>query len=421
VEFQRYWRYDPRRPPERRWQSPHYLALVLRPDGDLQAVPLGEAAPIEAAVSRALRATAANLVDAPELWAEVSRLLLSPLQTPLAGVRELFLSPDGELNRVPFAALPDPARPGQLLAETLHLRLLTTGRDLLRLQQPPRRGGPSVLIANPLYDDGPTATTASTAAPSAATTAATTAGRRGVTPAPRQLRAAAPVAAREWPALPATAEEARRLAPLLGVRQPITGSRATAALVLRQRAPLVLHIAAHGFFDPEPALRWLQAPRQPGDSEGTAPIGLPEDPLLRSGLALAGANHPDRNPADDGYLTAAEVVGMDLEGTELVTLSACETGLGDVRSGEGVYGLQRALTVAGARSTLLSLWKVDDGATAAFMAEFYGRLRRGEGRGEALAHSQSAFRRHVNPLYRDLAVWGAFQLSGDWRPLAALH
>lgn len=142
---------------------------------------------------------------------------------------------------------------------------------------------------------------------------------------------------------------------------------------------------------------------------------------MRSGLALAGANHPDRDPADDGYLTAAEVVGMDLQGTELVTLSACETGLGDVRSGEGVYGLQRALTVAGARSTLLSLWKVDDGATAAFMTEFYGRLRRGEGRGEALAHTQAAFRQHANPLYRDLAVWGAFQLSGDWRPIPELR
>ena len=102
-----------------------------------------------------------------------------------------------------------------------------------------------------------------------------------------------------------------------------------------------------------------------------------------------------------------------------MTLSACETGLGSVRSGEGVYGLQRALTVAGSRSTLLSLWKVDDEATAAFMTEFYRRLLAGEGRADALRNTQAAFRTHSNKLYQDVYVWGAFQLTGDWRPLSA--
>ena len=139
--------------------------------------------------------------------------------------------------------------------------------------------------------------------------------------------------------------------------------------------------------------------------------------MLRSGLVFAGANQPAADPTDDGYLTAAEATGMDLEGTELVTLSACETGLGRVRRSEWVYGLQRALTVAGARSTLLSLWKVDDAATAAFMVEYYQRLRAGEGRMAALANTHAAFRKHSNPLYRDLYVWGAFQLTGDWRPI----
>jgi CHAT domain-containing protein len=142
-----------------------------------------------------------------------------------------------------------------------------------------------------------------------------------------------------------------------------------------------------------------------------------EDALLRGGLVLAGANNPELNPADDGYLTAAEATGMDLEGTELVTLSACETGLGDVRSGEGVYGLQRAFTVAGSRSTLLSLWKVNDAATAAFMADYYSRLRAGLGRSEALVATQAAFRSHPEPLYREMYVWGAFQLTGDWQPI----
>jgi CHAT domain-containing protein len=132
---------------------------------------------------------------------------------------------------------------------------------------------------------------------------------------------------------------------------------------------------------------------------------------------FAGANRPDANPDDDGYLTAAEATAMDLEGTELVTLSACETGLGGVRSGEGVYGLQRSLAVAGARSTLLSLWKVADGRTATFLAKYYQRLKDGEGRAEALHNTQTEYRNSEDTNLNDVRVWGAFQLSGDWRPI----
>ncbi len=120
---------------------------------------------------------------------------------------------------------------------------------------------------------------------------------------------------------------------------------------------------------------------------------------------------------DDGYLTAAEATTMDLEGTELVTLSACETGLSGVRSGERVHGLQRSLAVAVARSTLLSLWKVDDALTATFMQRYYSRLKAGEGRAEALRHTQGQCRDHKNSTYNDIREWGAFQLSGDWLPL----
>jgi CHAT domain-containing protein len=174
-------------------------------------------------------------------------------------------------------------------------------------------------------------------------------------------------------------------------------------MVLRLKAPRILHIATHGFFLADQPLQ-NDAPRA-------------EDPLQRSGLVFAGANHPDANPVDDGYLTAAEATAMDLEGTELVTLSACETALGGVRSGEGVYGLQRSLAVAGARSTLLSLWKVDDVLTVTFMEEYYKRLRAGEGRADALRNTQAWFRSNKDSTLRDVRVWGAFQLSGDWRPV----
>jgi CHAT domain-containing protein len=159
---------------------------------------------------------------------------------------------------------------------------------------------------------------------------------------------------------------------------------------------------------------------------------LAESPMLRSGIALAGAN---RNPlpgiaststlsgedsGDDGYLTALEVAQLNWKGTELVVISACESGTGETRAGEGVYGLRRAIAVAGARSSLLSLWKVSDEATAAFMEAYYRRLKAGEGRAAALAATQQSFRSHPNPTWRHPYVWAAFQLSGDWGPIQGL-
>ncbi len=431
MEFQRYRSHDGSTD---QFAPPRYLALLLRPDGTIRAIGLGEAAPIDAAVAEAVTASAIRegQPEAPEKLAVVSRLVLAPLQRELAGVRELFISPDGELNRLPFAALPV-AGPtgggltdgpitdgpitadGRTLGDAVALRLLTTGRDLLRLQHPAKAGGVPVLIANPDFNAASRSATGGASASAAATTTGPSVLRGGQqrTPGVRGLTA--------WQPLGGTEQEARQLAPLLGGGAVISGPAATASVVLAQRAPRILHIATHGFFlaDQAPASGTATGARSGGaPSEGSAAAApTREDPLQRSGLVFAGANRPDANPSDDGYLTAAEATAMDLEGTELVTLSACETGLGGVRSGEGVYGLQRSLAVAGARSTLLSLWKVDDGLTVTFMERYYSRLKAGEGRADALRNTQSEFRNTKISTYNDIRVWGAFQLSGDWRAL----
>ena len=427
VEFQRYRSLDA----SQNFGFPRYVALLLKPDGTIRAIPLGRAESIDAAVAAAVAASADpnQQAGAAEKLAAVSRRVLAPLQRELTGVRELFVSPDGELNRLPFAALPvaGPKDGGltdgpitadsKTLGDSVALRLLTTGRDLLRLQQPAKAGAAPVLIANPDFNAASRSATggASASVAGASTAAGPTVLRGGQqrSPGVRGLTA--------WQPLGGTEQEARQLAPLLGGGAVISGPAATASVVLAQRAPRILHIATHGFFlaDQTPASGTATGARSGGTpSEGTAPATPSrEDPLQRSGLVFAGANQPEANPSDDGYLTAAEATAMDLEGTELVTLSACETGLGGVRSGEGVYGLQRSLAVAGARSTLLSLWKVDDALTATFMERYYNRLKAGQGRADALRDTQAEFRNNKNSIYNDIRVWGAFQLSGDWRAL----
>jgi CHAT domain-containing protein len=170
------------------------------------------------------------------------------------------------------------------------------------------------------------------------------------------------------------------------------------------RSPGLLHLATHGFFlqdqphDADKELRDLGWVGAEGWGGGRLSGPLPESPMLRSGLALAGANTWLRQgalpeEAEDGLLTAEDVAGLDLLDTELVVLSACETGLGEVRTGEGVFGLRRAFIVAGAKALVMSLWKVPDLPTAVLMERFYHNLlSRQLPRAEALREAQAHVR-----------------------------
>ena len=219
--------------------------------------------------------------------------------------------------------------------------------------------------------------------------------------------------------LPGTAAEAQALKATLRLKdeQVLTRGQATEAALKQVKGPRILHLATHGFFlADQPADLDSLSSRRSTDDRLLAPKG--ENPMLRSGLALAGANQL-RSGNDDGILTALEVAGLDLAGTELAVLSACETGIGQVNNGEGVYGLRRALVLAGVRTQVASLWKVDDVATKDLMIDYYTRLSKGEGRSQALREAQLAMLKDPNrahPYY-----WAAFVVIGEGTPLGPLQ
>jgi CHAT domain-containing protein len=148
--------------------------------------------------------------------------------------------------------------------------------------------------------------------------------------------------------------------------------------------------------------------------DGSAQTVKLENPSLRSGLFFAGAN-TGQGGDDDGVLTALEAAGLDLWGTKLVVLSACDTGVGEVLNGQGVQGLRRAFVLAGSESQMMSLWPVSDKATRELMIDYYRRLKAGEGRSEALRRAQMKMLANVNrqhPYY-----WASFIQSGEWANL----
>ena len=380
IEFQKYYPHKPLSKSEERWGDPRYIALLLYDDGKSKSFDLGLAEPIELKIREALRASEEMLINAQDLWNEVGKLIIAPLENLLGEAETIFISPDAELNRVPFSSISSHVDK-ELFGEAINLRILTTGRELLTLFDKSENSYKQALvIANPNFDNKKELVLRK---------------EEFLLDLPNQSRSM-DLESVVWNQLPGTSREGKEIAKLTDAKY-LTKEKATALAIQKYNSPRILHIASHAYYM-------------------TNQDEL-ENPLLRSGIVLAGANQPDLNPYDDGYLTALEVTKLDLEGTELAVISGCESGKGDFQSGEGVYGLKRALAVAGSRSSLLSLWKVDDYGTALFMESFYEKLKEGKSRSKALSDTQKEFREHPLPGFRHPGIWAAFVLSGDWRQI----
>jgi CHAT domain-containing protein/tetratricopeptide (TPR) repeat protein len=400
IEFAVYRSFDPKAESNTTaYGAARYVAYIVTRRGT-RGVDLGLASAVDEAVGAFRQALGdPRRADVSKLARQVDAAVMQPVRDRAGSPRRLLISPDGALNLLPFEALRD--EQGRYAIERFHISYVSSGRDLLRLQAPRHSRSAAVVVADPLFGDPaapavpvpPAARTARTARAGSGATARAQDGRRSLTSIDDLANA--------WFApLRGTALEAERIKTLFPEAIILSRARATSLEISRLKAPRVLHIATHGFFI--------------HDTDRRIP-----NPLLRSGLALTGANlksAQDGNAAREGILTALEASNLDLWGTKLVTLSACDTGIGEIRNGEGVYGLRRAFFLAGAETLVMSLWPVSDYITRELMADYYAALKKGLGRGDALRHAKlkmlelSGGRQH--PFY-----WASFIQAGEWASL----
>lgn len=381
-----------------------YCALVLRPDMDHPAlVKMCGQPSLEQYLQRESREDRAyaNEVYGPSAEkGSLYHLLFEPLLSSLEGCSRIYFVPDGLLHRINLGALRHPE--GGILADRYQFQRLGSTRDLVvstkedgeewtsnegvlygglyfeydSIRQPLSSG-----VLHPHYQrvDFP----------------AYIEGKRGGS----------------WSYLPGTEKEVREIREIWQkhqiAEQLFTGDEGTEARFkefgFAARSPRIIHLATHGYFFPDPTTYLSEEDLLSGSGPGFL---FSEHPLIRSGLILAGANRAWRGESpleeeEDGILTALEISQLDLQQTELVVLSACETGLGDIRGHEGVFGLQRAFKQAGVQHLLMSLWQVPDQATREFMVLFYTNwLGENLSISEAFTRSRQVFReKYPDPYY----------------------
>jgi CHAT domain-containing protein/Tfp pilus assembly protein PilF len=376
------------------------LAVVIAPRGVPRLVDLGELPPelldarvlARGAALRGAKPTGGS--DLPPIARSGYDRLIAPVLAQLDGVQALILSPDGPLHALPFEAFLDPEN--RRLIERYQVRLVQTGRDLVGRGRPLAGRG---LVAVGGVDFGPALGASELMAP-------VEVAKTDVSELELGQERALDITRNgigDFGYLKASLAEAESVAKAYAARYPdepvaavLSGSSASET-ALKQLAfpPRVLHLATHGFYLADEAV------------EGR--------PLLQSGVALAGANRALAGEAldgENGVLHAEEVQALNLEGTELVVLSACDTGQGAPDYSEGLEGLPRAFRVAGARHVLVALWPIGDEAARDFMERFYARWLAQENSdlGQALQETKLEYIRSGDPRERDPSVWAPFVL-----------
>lgn len=406
---------------KKKWDRDHYFAFILMAGNpyDLRMVDLGDADNIDSLVFQLKKMILQiNHADSNELTLLANRLfttVFSPLQKALGDRRHVYLSPDGNLNLIPFEIFFEPDK--GFLIENYTFNYVSSGRDILGFGEIRETGSKTILIGDPDFD-----------MKIAESSVAEKTTEPELTPDAMTQRSVL-IRNLHFDRLPGTREEVNTIRSILGQDQTevYTGKGANEQALRTMQAPKILHLATHGFFLKDIEFNPLAgkfsnrgisvvASYQKDLSRQKMKI---ENPFLQSGFALAGANNALKSKESknfDGVVTAEKILGLKLMGTDMVVLSACNTGVGEVKTGEGVFGLRRAFTQAGAKSLVMSMWSVPDKETTELMVEFYKSILSGEiNRCQALR--QAALKEmkvvkkrygHTNPLF-----WGAFVFMGE--------
>ncbi len=405
IEFIHYRYYD-----KKQSDSIMYAALVLRPD---DATPLFVSLFEEREITPLLKgAKGGNIRGINALYSagrqsSLYDLIWKPLEEQLQGIKTVYCSPSGLLHKLNLGAIP--LNEVETFAERHKLVLLGSTRQLVIPNATKNTGNDAFIVGGVRYDAD--STTINNAMNNFL------ASTRGMALADElPLHTDSISRGDSWNYLPGTATEAQDISRILQsahmATQLDTGYLALEesfrSLGMNKLSPHILHVATHGFFFPDPKNR-----EEGRGMRNDEPVfKMSDNPMIRSGLILAGAQQawstgkaPENR--EDGILTAYEISQMNLSNTELVVLSACETGLGDIEGNEGVYGLQRAFKIAGAKYLIMSLWKVNDQSTRELMTDFYQQwLSNGLSIPEAFRTAQQ----NMKGKYKDPYHWAGFVL-----------
>ena len=395
-----------------KWE-PRYGAIVLFSKGAPLWIPLGKATEIEHLVRRygalvrgspqeeELSANLQALYEA--LWAPIDQAL--PSQT-----KRIIISPDGQLNFISFATLLN--KDNQFLAQRYSVQYVASGRDMLR-ELKPSTAREVVLFANPDFGLVSTAMLAKE-------------DDRSSDPGSKSIRGSEKREIEDWSfeSLTGTQKESDELIKKFAgwgwTPTDFTAKEATKEALLKIHSPYILHLATHGFFaNEDPTSAKTEPDPLLNDRQSVTRSKFFKNPMHRSGLALAGAQTTieawkrDEVPPveNDGILTAEDVSTLDLQGTWLVTLSACDTGSGEARAGEGVMGLRRGFIQAGVQNLLMTLWPISDEVTVQIMSDFYDAAHHSGNAPEALAEVQ---RNWLTKLRTEKGLAQAVNLAGPF-------
>ncbi len=372
-----------------RYLNSEYMVFIIEPNGRVHIRRLTgglEASDKINQTIRKLRTRIDSIIDGeiPFVGSE-KKLIVSqqqlydaiilPIDDIIKKYQKIISSPDGLLSLLPLNILRDKTT-GKYLIERFTVQTIPSAREWLRLQLPESKNIQPTAVtiyANPDFNAGSDKNLTACASE-------------------HPNRSAREVLMKTFkqdciPALPATAEEASIIASLLTDAEVFTNAKANEEAFLKLTSPRILHLATHGFFIPDPAIT---------------------NPLEKSGIILSGANVSLANGKTKGIVTGLKLASLNLSGTELVVLSACETGVGDVQAGEGVSGLNQAFIRAGAKGVVMSLWRVPDKATSKLMTFLYKAVSKGATPAAALRDAQLQFiKQNLHPL-----SWAAFVYNG---------